>query len=203
MDFLPLFHNLKGRTVLVVGGGEIALRKARLLSEAGAVLRVVAPEVAAELSELVAEGGGQTLHRGYLHSDLSGCVLAIAATDDEPLNAQVSEDAKALGMPVSVVDSPQLCTVIFPAIVDRSPLMIAVSSGGDAPVLARLMRARIETWVPSVYGQTGQLAINLGTLGLWRAGRSGEKIPRAGQSEVRQRATASCVLGGGLPRRCR
>ena len=64
MDFLPLFHNLKGRTVLVVGGGEIALRKARLLSEAGAVLRVVAPEVAAELSELVAEGGGQTLHRG-------------------------------------------------------------------------------------------------------------------------------------------
>ncbi|MCQ4280672.1 siroheme synthase CysG [Pseudomonas stutzeri] len=158
MDFLPLFHNLKGRTVLVVGGGEIALRKARLLSEAGAVLRVVAPKIAAELSELVAEGGGQTLHRGYLHSDLSGCVLSIAATDDEPLNAQVSEDAKALGMPVNVVDSPQLCTVIFPAIVDRSPLMIAVSSGGDAPVLARLMRARIETWVPSVYGELAGLA---------------------------------------------
>ncbi|VXC63220.1 siroheme synthase CysG [Pseudomonas sp. 9Ag] len=158
MDFLPLFHNLKGRTVLVVGGGEIALRKARLLSEAGAVLRVVAPEIAAELNELVAESGGQTLHRGYFHSDLSGCVLAIAATDDEPLNAQVSEDAKALGMPVNVVDSPQLCTVIFPAIVDRSPLMIAVSSGGDAPVLARLMRARIETWVPSVYGELAGLA---------------------------------------------
>lgn len=158
MDFLPLFHNLKGRTVLVVGGGEIALRKARLLSEAGAVLRVVAPEIEAQLNELVAEGGGQAVVRGYLSSDLSGCVLAIAATDDEPLNAQVSEDARALGMPVNVVDSPQLCTVIFPAIVDRSPLMIAVSSGGDAPVLARLMRARIETWVPSVYGELAGLA---------------------------------------------
>ncbi len=158
MDFLPLFHNLKGRPVLVVGGGEIALRKARLLSEAGAVLRVVAPEVEAQLSELVAQGGGQTILRGYLAGDLSGCVLAIAATDDEPLNEQVSKDAKALGMPVNVVDSPQLCTVIFPAIVDRSPLMIAVSSGGDAPVLARLMRARIETWVPAVYGELAGLA---------------------------------------------
>ncbi|MCQ4320341.1 siroheme synthase CysG [Stutzerimonas stutzeri] len=158
MDFLPLFHNLKGRPVLVVGGGEVALRKARLLSEAGAVLRVVAPEVGAQLSELVAQGGGQTIVRGYLAGDLSGCVLAVAATDDEPLNEQVSEDAKALGMPVNVVDSPQLCTVIFPAIVDRSPLMIAVSSGGDAPVLARLMRARIETWVPAVYGELAGLA---------------------------------------------
>ncbi len=158
MDFLPLFHNLKGRPVLVVGGGEIALRKARLLSEAGAVLRVVAPGVEAQLSELVAQNGGQTIIRGYLAGDLSGCVLAIAATDDEPLNEQVSKDAQALGMPVNVVDSPQLCTVIFPAIVDRSPLMIAVSSGGDAPVLARLMRARIETWVPAVYGELAGLA---------------------------------------------
>lgn len=158
MDFLPLFHNLKGRTVLVVGGGEIALRKARLLCEAGAVLRVVAPEIEAQLSELVEQGGGQSLTRGYVSSDLSGCVLVIAATDDEPLNAQVSQDAKALGMPVNVVDSPQLCTVIFPAIVDRSPLMIAVSSGGDAPVLARLVRARIETWIPAVYGELAGLA---------------------------------------------
>jgi uroporphyrin-III C-methyltransferase/precorrin-2 dehydrogenase/sirohydrochlorin ferrochelatase len=158
MDFLPLFHNLKGRTVLLVGGGEIALRKARLLSEAGAVLRVVAPEVEPQLCELTEQSGGQTLTRRYVASDLSGCVLVIAATDDEPLNAQVSEDAKALGMPVNVVDSPQLCTVIFPAIVDRSPLMIAVSSGGDAPVLARLVRARIETWIPSVYGELAGLA---------------------------------------------
>lgn len=158
MDFLPLFHNLKGRAVLVIGGGEIALRKARLLSEAGAVLRVVAPEIEPQLTDLVDRSGGQSCLRGYDRDDLAGCVLAIAATDDEPLNAQVSHDAKALGIPVNVVDSPELCTVIFPAIVDRSPLMIAVSSGGDAPVLARLMRARIETWVPAVYGQLAGLA---------------------------------------------
>lgn len=158
MDFLPLFHNLKGRAVLVVGGGDIALRKARLLSQAGAVLRVVAPEIEPQLIELVEQGGGQALMRGYAHDDLSGCVLAIAATDDGLLNAQVSQDAKALGVPVNVVDSPELCTVIFPSIVDRSPLMIAVSTGGDAPVLARLMRARIETWVPAVYGQLAGLA---------------------------------------------
>ena len=158
MDYLPLFHNLKGRRVLVVGGGDIALRKARLLSEAGAVLRVVAPDVEPQLAELVEQGAGQVVRRGYAAGDLAGCVLAIAATDDEPLNAQVSEDARGLGLPVNVVDSPQLCTVIFPAIVDRSPLMIAVSSGGDAPVLARLIRARIETWIPAAYGQLAGLA---------------------------------------------
>lgn len=158
MDYLPLFHNLKGHTVLVVGGGEIALRKARLLSEAGAVLRVVAPEIEEQLAQLVEQGAGECRTRGYLREDLVGCVLTIAATDDEALNADVSRDAKALGMPVNVVDSPELCSVIFPAIVDRSPLMVAVSSGGDAPVLARLIRARIETWIPSVYGDLAGLA---------------------------------------------
>lgn len=158
MEFLPLFHNLKRQTVLVVGGGEIALRKARLLSEAGAVLRVVAPEIEAQLVELVEQGGGRLLVRGYAPEDLNDCVLAIAATDDEALNERVSQDARVRGLPVNVVDSPQLCSVIFPAIVDRSPLVIAVSSGGDAPVLARLIRARIETWIPAVYGQLAGLA---------------------------------------------
>lgn len=158
MDYLPLFHNLKGRLVLVVGGGDIALRKARLLCEAGAVLRVVSPEIEPELVGLVEQGGGQLVQRGYAGGDLAGCVLAIAATDDEELNALVSRDAHASSIPVNVVDSPALCSVIFPAIVDRSPLMIAVSSGGDAPVLARLIRARIETWIPAAYGQLAGLA---------------------------------------------
>ena len=82
----------------------------------------------------------------------------IAATDDEPLNARISEDCKGLGIPVNVVDAPALCSVIFPAIVDRSPLIVAVTSGGDAPVLARLIRAKIETWIPATYGQLAGLA---------------------------------------------
>ena len=157
MDYLPLFHKLQGR-VLVVGGGEIALRKARLLADAGGVLRVVAPDVDGQLAALAREGGGEVLVRGYQAADLVGCRLVIAATDDPGLNAQVSADAQALSVPVNVVDAPALCTVIFPAIVDRSPLVIAVSSGGDAPVLARLIRAKLEAWIPSAYGELAGLA---------------------------------------------
>ena len=158
MEFLPLFHNLRGRRVLVVGGGEIALRKSRLLADAGAVLRVVAPAIEPQLCELVNSSGGEQVLRGYVEADLDGCGLVIAATDDEPLNAQVSADAHRRCVPVNVVDAPALCSVIFPAIVDRSPLIVAISSGGDAPVLARLIRAKIETWIPSTYGQLAGLA---------------------------------------------
>lgn len=155
MQFLPLFHKLQDRPVLVIGGGEVALRKARLLSDAGACLRVVAPEIRSELQALAGAGG--IFLRGYASSDLQGVALVIAATDDVPLNAQISADAQALGIPVNVVDAPALCSVIFPAIVDRSPLIVAVSSGGDAPVLARLIRAKIETWIPATYGQLANL----------------------------------------------
>jgi uroporphyrin-III C-methyltransferase/precorrin-2 dehydrogenase/sirohydrochlorin ferrochelatase len=157
MEFLPLFHSLNGRTTLLVGGGEIALRKARLLADAGAVLRVVSPDVEPDLEALAVKQGGEVVRRGYESDDLKGAVLAIAATDDETLNAAVSADAQALGIPVNVVDAPALCSVIFPAIVDRSPLIVAVSSGGDAPVLARLVRAKIETWLPAAYGRLAQL----------------------------------------------
>lgn len=158
MDFLPLFHNLRGRRVLVVGGGEVALRKARLLAEAGATLRVVAPRIEAELRALLECHAGESIPRGYAQEDLQDCALIVAATDDDQLNARISRDATALNLPVNVVDAPALCSVVFPAIVDRSPLMVAVCSGGDAPVLTRLMRARLETLIPASYGRLARLA---------------------------------------------
>lgn len=158
MEYLPLFHQLCGQSVLLVGGGEIALRKARLLAQAGASLRVVTLELHPELKQLLEQTGGEYQLRGWQAGDCEGHVLVLAATENNSLNAEVAAEARELNVPVNVVDTPALCSVIFPAIVDRSPLVVAVSSGGHAPVLARLVRAKIETVLPATYGKLAQLA---------------------------------------------
>src|SRR5690554_3922386 len=158
MEYLPLFHQLREQPVLLVGGGEVALRKARLLAQAGARLRVVTLKLHPELEKLLEQTGGVYQLRGWQAGDCQGHVLVVAATENSMLNAEVAAEAKALHVPVNVVDTPELCTVIFPAIVDRSPLIVAVSSGGHAPVLARLVRAKIETVIPATYGRLAQLA---------------------------------------------
>jgi len=160
MDYFPVFLDLKNRLCLLVGGGDIATRKGRLLSKAGARLRVVAPNISAELRELVAKNNGELFERKYQSSDIDNCVIVVAATDIEPLNEQISHDAKTKNIPVNVVDSPALCTYITPAIIDRSPLVIAISSGGESPVLARLIRAKLETLIPTSYGRLAQIASN-------------------------------------------
>jgi uroporphyrin-III C-methyltransferase / precorrin-2 dehydrogenase / sirohydrochlorin ferrochelatase len=160
MDYFPIFLDLKNRLCLLVGGGDIATRKGRLLSKAGARLRVVAPDISAELRELVAQNNGELFERKYQTIDIDDCVIVVAATDIEPLNEQISHDAKAKNIPVNVVDSPALCTYITPAIIDRSPLVIAISSGGESPVLARLIRAKLETLIPTSYGRLAQIASN-------------------------------------------
>jgi len=154
MDYLPLFHHLKNRPVLLVGGGEQALRKARLLASAGARLRVVAPMIDAQLAAIAQ----QCEQRDYCPEDLADVYLVVAATDDPAVNAAVAADAEKRRIAVNVVDSPELCSVIFPAIVDRSPLIVAVSASGAAPVLARLLRARLESLIPAAYGRLAQLA---------------------------------------------
>src|SRR5690554_5340681 len=158
MQYFPLFMRLRGERVLLVGGGDIATRKARLLSKAGARLVVVAPAIEPELEALVNAGGGELYRRDYLPSDLAGAVLVLAATDIAATNQQISIDARARQLPVNVVDTPDLCTVITPAIVDRSPLVIAISSGGESPVLARMLRAKLETLIPASYGRLADLA---------------------------------------------
>ena len=158
MDYFPVFLDLKGRRCLLVGGGEVATRKGRMLAKAGAKLRLVAPEISSELRELIVATGGELLEREYQEGDMDGCVLAVAATDIEELNKTISDHAKHINIPVNVVDTPALCTYITPAIIDRSPLMIAISSGGEAPVLARLVRAKLETLIPMSYGKLAGFA---------------------------------------------
>lgn len=157
MDYLPLFTRLEGRRCVVVGGGAIALRKARLLASAGGRVAVVAPEVQAELAELAASSGGIVERRAYRESDLDDTALVIAATDDVAVNTRVSQDAQRRHVPVNVVDNPALCSVILPSIIDRSPLMIAIGSGGQSPVLVRQWRARLESTIPMALGRLATL----------------------------------------------
>ena len=158
MDYLPIFIKLRGRSSVVMGGGEIAWRKVSLLLKAGAQVTVVAPELCAELTNQLAQGAIAHRAARFTPEQLDGAQLVIAATDDEAVNRAVSEAAQARNIPVNVVDAPELCTFVVPSVVDRSPIVIAVSSGGNAPVLARMLRARLETLIPASYGRLAQLA---------------------------------------------
>ncbi|TCK08447.1 siroheme synthase CysG [Marinobacterium mangrovicola] len=157
MDYLPLFFDLKKRRALLIGGGDVALRKARLLVRAGAQVSVVSHEVHEELRELVELHAGQVIIGEYHPALLDDVALVIAATDDQVLNERVHYDAVERSLPVNVVDNPLLCTFVFPAIVDRSPIVIGISSGGQSPVLARMLRAKLETLIPGSYSRLGQL----------------------------------------------
>ncbi|WP_432473466.1 siroheme synthase CysG [Amphritea sp. HPY] len=157
MDYLPLFFKLENRTVVLVGGGQVALRKASLLVQAGARLVVISHAVNPELAELVNTHQGEVIIDDYHSKFLNSADLVIAATDDYQLNSRVHFDAVERRLPVSVVNNPALCSFIFPAIIDRSPVIIGVSSGGESPVLARLLRAKLETWIPQGYSRLGKL----------------------------------------------
>ena len=157
MEYLPVAWRLRDRTALIVGGGEVALRKARLLDRAGARLRVVSPATEPALQQLLQAQGGEWIAAPWHARHLEGVVLAIGATDDENVNRQLHDEAVARGVPVNVVDNPPLCTFIFPAIVDRDPLLISISSGGASPVLARWVRSRIETLLPARLGRVASL----------------------------------------------
>lgn len=157
MDFLPIFLNVRDRACLLVGGGEVAARKVALLHAAGARVTVVAPSLGETLKRLAAEG--RVTHRAerFRAELIDGAALAFAATDDPSINRAVYDAAHARGIPVNVVDHPELCTFIMPSIIDRSPVVAAVSTGGASPVLARLIRARLETLIPAGYGRLATL----------------------------------------------
>ncbi len=157
MHFLPIFIRIQDRPVLVVGGGQVAVRKVTMLLRADAHVRLVAKSVDPALRSLLADDYHSITERNFEVHDLDGVTLVIAATDDENLNRNIYELAHARQLPVNVVDNPDLCDFIFPSIVDRSPVVVAVSSSGQSPMLARQLRARLETFIPSGYGRLASL----------------------------------------------
>lgn len=158
MDYLPVFLNVRDQRCLVVGGGDVAMRKAGMLLRAGALVHVVAISICPKMEALLEEASGTHRLGAYEESDLDGVTLVVAATDDLATNRKVHAACIERGVQVNVVDNPALCTFIFPSIIDRSPLIVAVSSGGKSPVLARLLRARLESTIPAAYGRLAHIA---------------------------------------------
>lgn len=152
MDYLPVFLQLRDRPVVVVGGGRVAARKVDLIRRTGARITVVAPELGDELRELAGRGEIQHVEARFAPFHVDGVAAVVAATGSADVNAAVSVAAQKQRIPVNVVDDPAASTFIFPAIVDRSPILIAISSGGQAPVLARRIREQMEALLPARLG---------------------------------------------------
>ncbi len=155
MDYLPLFAAVKDRPVLVIGGGEIAARKIAFASRGRTDPGVVAQQLDAPLQQLAEQQAIHWLATTFDESQLDSVFLVIAATNDAALNRRVFDAANARHRLVNVVDDQPLCSFIFPSIVDRSPLLVAISSGGNAPVLARLLREKIGSVVTRKSGAHG------------------------------------------------
>ena len=155
MKYLPIFLNLKNKKCLVVGGGEVATRKATVLLQAGATIRFVTPIINPSLTVPL---GCELMVDNFQPGHFEGISLAIAATNDRNINEQISLEAQLRNIPVNVVDNPELCTFIMPSILDRSPLLVAFSTSGASPVLARLLRIKLETLIPQAYGRLASFA---------------------------------------------
>lgn len=158
MDYFPVFLNLKQARALVVGGGPVAARKVELLRSAGARIFVVAETLCPDLQEYRDQGELEYTGGDFHETLLRDCAIAVAATSDRAVNREVARLCRERGIPVNVVDDPDLCSFITPAILDRSPLVIALSTGGAAPVLARQLKARLATFIPPAYGRLARLA---------------------------------------------
>ncbi len=158
MNFLPIFLDIRDRRCLLVGGSETAARKAELLLRAGALVDVAAPALHEGFARLPHAEHLQRVADAFSPDLLDGKDLVIAVEDDADAARRVVDAARARHVPVNVADKPELCSFILPSIIDRSPIMVAVSSGGESPVLARMLRARLETLIPAAYGRLSALA---------------------------------------------
>jgi len=158
LDYLPIFLNVRGQRALVVGNGTVAARKADLLVRAECDLTVIAATPNNDLARLIREHS-ITHKTGDLEAeDLDGCRLVFGASADTAVNEKLHRLARSAGIPANIADNPELCDFIMPALVDRSPLLIAIGSGGTSPLLVRMLKARFETTIPAAYGRVAEFA---------------------------------------------
>lgn len=153
MNYFPVFFDLSEQKVLVVGGGDVALRKVSLLERSGALITVVAPQIVPELLERAAAGTPKLAIREFAAADLDGARLVIVATSHRAVNRWIAKLCESRNIPVNVVDDREASRFIVPAIIDRDPVLVAVSTGGTSPVLARRLRERLEALVPHRIGE--------------------------------------------------
>ena len=158
MNHLPLFLRVKDRQILVVGSGQAAARRVELALKAGSRVKVVAEDPCPALRELAARDGVELEAREFAPGDLEGCILVFVTTDDDDLSARISTLAQDSSIPVNVLDRLSLCSFIMPAVVDRSPVLVAISSGGEAPLLSRVLKARLESVIPAGLGHLARFA---------------------------------------------
>lgn len=155
--YYPISLNVEGRRCLIVGGGRVAERKASTLLEAGADILLIAREVTPSLAALATAGKLQVRLGTPEEADLEGAILVIAATDDEALNRQLRDWARARSAPINVVDVPELCDFIVPARIDRGPIAITISTGGSSPALSMHLRRVLETHITEAHGELAEL----------------------------------------------
>ncbi|MFV3129370.1 siroheme synthase CysG [Niveispirillum sp. KHB5.9] len=160
MPYFPIFLDLRGRTVLLAGGGEAAASKARLLARAGADILLVAPSLCEEMAELLETGVIRRREKAFRPDLLDGAIIAIDGSGDPDLTDRIRSAAFSRNVPVNVVDVPEQCDFTVPAILDRSPVIVAVSTGGGAPALARNIRQRLEAAIPAGYAGLAKAAAN-------------------------------------------
>jgi len=153
MNYFPVFFDLTALKVLVVGGGEVALRKVALLERSGALITLVAPDVHPDLQARAATGKINLTVREFVPQDLDGARLVIVATSRRAVNRWIAALSEARGIPVNVVDDREASRFIVPAIIDRDPVLVAISTAGTSPVLARRLRERLEAVIPKKIGE--------------------------------------------------
>jgi precorrin-2 dehydrogenase/sirohydrochlorin ferrochelatase len=188
MAFYPVFLQLEGERCVVVGGGEVAERKVDALLAAGARVTVVAPALTPPLAERVARGEVSHVHRPYEDGDLNGARLAIAATDDAALHAELARAAAAAGVWLNVVDQPRWCGFIMPAVLRRGELAIAVSTGGGSPALAARVRDDIDRHLGPEYERA------LDVLARLRAHLQARALPHEERQRILRQLVASDLL---------